>query len=257
VGRVKLLFWLGLSGLLLPIGCGSHRLALERALLLPSENAPVRDLDGHYVVRCPDVLMIHAPQRPEASGEREIGPSGCISLFPGAEVEVAGLSVQEASQAIARRLGSDVQCRVSQFNSQQIFLIDPRGATQRSVPYRGPETVVEFLRRVGGLEGADLDEVTVVRAHVAEGRAPEVFTVDLEAILLKKDAQTDIRLAPFDRLYLAQTSRWRLHRCLPPWMRTLADRLHGPRLSPARHAPTPLTPPPLTSAPLAGTLGPG
>ncbi|MFQ3652409.1 MAG: hypothetical protein SNJ75_19005, partial [Gemmataceae bacterium] len=114
--------------------------------------------------------------------------------------------------------------------------------TQRAVPYRGPETVVEFLQRVGGLEGADLDEVTVVRAHVAEGLAPEVFEVDLEAILLKKDAQTNIRLAPFDRVYLAQTHRWRLHRCLPPWMRSLTDRLHGRRR---------------LDSPLAVPLGPG
>lgn len=240
--RANVLCWLGLCVLLLPVGCGSHRLALERALLLPDENAPTRDLDGHYLVRCPDVLLIHAPQRPEASGEREIGPSGCITLFPGAEVEVAGLSVQDAGRAIARRLGSEAQCRVAQFNSQQLLLIDPRGATQRAVPYRGPETVVEFFRRVGGLEGADLDEVTVVRAHVAEGREPEVFPVDLEAILLKKDAQTDIRLAPFDRIYLAQTHRWRLHRCLPPWLRSLTERLQGPR--------RPLSP-------LAAPLGPG
>jgi len=220
------LAWCALAALL-TLGCGSHRLALERALLEATPAVSTRDLDEQYILRCPDVLRLEAPYRPEANGERAIGPAGSILLFPGAEVEVAGLSVAEASRAIARRLGSEVQCRVSQFNSQHLFLIDPRGARQHAVPYRGPETVVEFLRRVGGLEGADLDHVTVIRAGIADGRAPEVFQVDLEAILLKKDAQTNIRLAPFDRVYLAQSKRWRLHHCLPPWLRSLVDRLKG------------------------------
>jgi protein involved in polysaccharide export with SLBB domain len=215
--------------LALLVGCGSHRLSLERALLHPAQGPVERDIDLHYVLRCPDHLFLDVPTRPEAAGEREIDPSGCITLLPGAVVEVAGLTLPEATRVISRRLGTEVRCRVIKYNSQHLFLIDPRGATQRSIPYRGPETVVEFLRRAGGLEGADLDEVTVVRAHVADGRPPEVFEVDLEAILLKKDAQTDIRLAPFDRVYLSQSRSWWLCNCLPPWMRPIVQRLTGTR----------------------------
>jgi len=116
---------------------------------------------------------------------------------------------------------------VVKHDSQHVFLVDPRGATQRAIPYHGPETIVEFLRRAGGLEGAEFQTVQVVRAHVADGRPAEVFDVDLAAILLKHDAQTDVRLAPFDRIYMPQTKRWRRCACLPPWMRPMYRRLTG------------------------------
>jgi protein involved in polysaccharide export with SLBB domain len=219
--------WPALLAVALFAGCAGHRQAIDRALAAGKDLPPTRDLAAHYLIRCPDQLEIRAPQCPEAEGVRAVAPSGFIVLLPGGEVEIAGLTAPEAGHAISRRLGCLATCRVVKHDSQHVFLVDPRGATQRAVPYRGPETVVEFLRRAGGLEGAELQTVQVVRAHVADGRPPEVFDVDLGAILLKQDAQTDVRLAPFDRVYVAQTKRWRLCACLPPWMRPVYRRLTG------------------------------
>jgi len=69
--------------------------------------------------------------------------------------------------------------------------------------------------------------VQIVRSHVAEGKAPEVFHVDLAAILNKHDLQTNIPLEPFDQIYVGQNRRSKLCPCLPPWLRPLFEALSG------------------------------
>src|SRR6478672_4527688 len=60
-------------------GCAGHRPALERALKAERGGAALaHELESHYVVRCPDVLDVFAPARPDASGERAVGPDGII-----------------------------------------------------------------------------------------------------------------------------------------------------------------------------------
>ena len=100
-----------------------------------------------------------------------------------------------------------------------MFLCGPVAGHERAVPYEGPETVVAFLKRVGGLtRDAEPREVHVVRANVASGRRPEVFDVDLPAILTRGDEQTDIALQPYDQVYIGETARSNWAKCLPPWM---------------------------------------
>jgi hypothetical protein len=63
---------------------------------------------------------------------------------------------------------------------------------------------------------------------VADGRPPEVFHVDLAAILRRHDQSTNVRLEPFDEVYVGQTRRGCVAACLPPWMRKLGGWLDGP-----------------------------
>src|SRR5262249_10600175 len=69
--------------------------------------------------------------------------------------------------------------------------------------------------------------IQVVRAHVADGKPPEVFDVDLEAIMDKNDQETNIKLQPFDQVYVGQSNSLRIKKCLPPWLRPLYGRIFG------------------------------
>jgi hypothetical protein len=96
------------------------------------------------------------------------------------------------------------------------------------VPYVGPETVTELLQRAGGLTaGAEAGDVQVVRSHVADGKAPEVFTIDLRAIIIDKDPHSNVRLQPFDQIYIGQSRRSCLSRCLPHWLRPFFNGVVG------------------------------
>ena len=75
-----------------------------------------------------------------------------------------------------------------------------------------PTTVTETTRE------AEPREVHVVRANVAIGRRPEVFPVDLAAILTRGDAKTNVPLQPYDQVYVGETRRSNWAKYLPPWM---------------------------------------
>jgi protein involved in polysaccharide export with SLBB domain len=121
-----------------------------------------------------------------------------------------------------------VSVSVASYASQEVLLFGEVPGLERAVAYRGPETVLDLLQRVGGLApGAAPDEIQVVRTHVADGRPPEVFRVDLRAILYKHDMETNVRLEPFDQVHIGQSRTSRLGSCLPPLFRPVYDSLSG------------------------------
>ncbi len=192
-----------------------------------------------YTVGCPDVLDITVAGRADLSGQQAIGPDGRVSLGPAGAVRVEKRTPEEAAACVARRLGlapGRVQVRVAQFKSQELYLSGQGVGVPRAIPYRGQETVLDLLQRTGGiLPAAAPEEVYVIRPHVAEGGRPEVFHVDLQAIVLKKDQRTNLRLLPFDQVYVGETRHGAFEQCLPPWLRPLYQACWG--IKPAKGPP--------------------
>jgi protein involved in polysaccharide export with SLBB domain len=239
-GKGRSRWGIGLVGLFLPlvIGCAASRPQLERALL--ADRTPAAhgdDADRLYRVHCPDVLELDVAGVPAWSGPRPVGADGRIDLAGGKRLRVDGRTLPKiaADVAVLARVPPErVQVRVVEFNSQQVYLFGEVSGMQRALPYRGPETVLDLLQRAGGITpGAALSDVRVVRAHVADGTTPEVFHIDLEAIVRKKDQHTNIRLEPFDQVYVGQSRRSGLCPCIPPWLRPAYETLCGLRRSPA------------------------
>ncbi|HVS37131.1 MAG TPA: polysaccharide biosynthesis/export family protein [Gemmataceae bacterium] len=231
-------FW-GFGGVLaaalgLSAGCAADGTRLERALMSNRDPAAHSgDLEEHYAVHCPDLLELEAAGRPDCGGAHQIGADGRISLPDGGRLHVDGLTTAEISQAAAARLQlspDQVQVQVVGYDSQQIYLFGAVAGRERCMPYQGPETVVDLLQRVGGVSaGAAVGDVQVVRSHVADGSSPELFHVDLEAILLRHDQRTNIRLQPFDEVYVGELRRSSFKCCVPPWLRPLYERACGLR----------------------------
>jgi protein involved in polysaccharide export with SLBB domain len=232
-GSCRWRWWLG--GLLIALagGCAAGRTEFEQALLADrTPGAHGRDPSGQYRVHCPDVVELDVDGAAAWSGTRRIGADGRIALGNGQRLRVDGLTPPAVAAAVAERAGvppGSVRVRVAEFNSQQVYLIGEVGV-QRALPYRGPETVLELLQRAGGITpGAAPGDVQVVRTHVADGTTPEVFHIDLEAIVLKKDQHTNVRIEPFDQVYVGQSRRGRLRPCFPPWLRPTYEALCGLR----------------------------
>jgi protein involved in polysaccharide export with SLBB domain len=184
-----------------------------------------------YAVECPDVLDLVIPGHPELSHAQTVGVDGRINLGPFGRLLVEGQSVVDVAANIAQvtqTLPSEVQVSVASYRSQQIFLFGQVAGTQRAVAYRGPETVQELLQRVGGISaGAAPENVTVIRSHVADGRQPEVFHVDLRAIVADHDQRTNVRLAPFDQIYVGQNRRSTMEKCVPPCLQPVYELFCG------------------------------
>ena len=206
---------------LLLSGCAGEGGRLSKALIADRQPAAhARNLETHYRVRSPDVLRVEVIGQPTKSGTFEVGLDGRIILADH-PVEAEGRSTDRIATLVARDVGSkvaDVRVSVQEFKSQQLYLFGEIASKHQVLPYRGPETILDLLQRVGGgTAGAALADVRVVRSHVADGLPPEIFHVDLDAILVKKDLQSNIRLEPSDHIHIGQSRRSKVACQLPPW----------------------------------------
>jgi polysaccharide export outer membrane protein len=208
-------------------GCAAPGQHLDLARLGERPTAARQnELVEEYHIGCPDVLEASIPDvRPGStrrlvSGPRRVGADGRIDLGALGRLRVEGKTVAEVAQAIAERAGlprSQVRVRVVEYNSQQVYLTGQVNGLKRAVAYQGPEKVVELLQRAGGLTaGAAVGDVKVVRAHIVDGRAPEVFKVDLEAIMDNHDQASNLVIQPFDQIYVGESRQSSLERCMPP-----------------------------------------
>jgi len=191
------------------------------------------DVAEHYAVGCPDVLEVSVSNRPDLSGRFTIGPNGRIELERLGRPRVEGRTVPDINRLLAEQAGMppvQVHVRVANYQSQEVYLFGQVSGLQRAVPYQGPETVLDLLQRTGGItSGAAPAEVYVIRTRVAEGQRPEVFRVDLRAIVLNHDERTNIRLRPFDQIHVGETRQARVERSIPPWLRPLYQAVWEPQ----------------------------
>jgi len=218
--------------LVLLAGCAGGGNKVDRALLSQRSSAhPSYPVANYYQIHCPDQVDIHFNGIHPWQGQAGVGPDGRMAVGTLGVVRVDGLTPPQVGERLGQQLGlrpDQVQVTVTAYKSQQIYLYGEVAGSQRAVEYQGPETVVELLQRVGGLTpGASPCDVQVVRAHVADGKQPEIFHVDLNAIVLKRDEQSNIRVQPFDQIYIGQTKQSCLAKCLPPVFRTFFEYLCG------------------------------
>jgi protein involved in polysaccharide export with SLBB domain len=222
-----------LPGLVVAVaaGCAVDSATLDRALLADRNPAAhVADTAARYLVRSPDVLAVTVAGRPEWSGPRPVNADGRIALgdqFP----RVDGRTAAEITQLVARQCGvaaSQVHVAVAEYRSQHLYMLSEAPGLEKVVAYHGPETIVDVLQRAGGVpKGGAPRDVQVVRAHVADGGSPEVFHVDLDAILLKQDQRTNMTVESFDQIYIGQTRGSSVLACIPPVLRPLFRKMCG------------------------------
>lgn len=218
-------------------GCVTSKPHIDQAMRT-EQGGPVRNegVAGQYRLRCPDVLEVNVLGQPDLLVRGPIGPDGRFDLPGYGRLRIEGQTMGETAQALAAVDDvpvAVVQVRVLQYRSQQIYLFGEGIGLPRAVPYQGPETVVDLLERIGGLTpGAAAGDVYVVRPHLTTGRPPEVFHIDLAAILLKRNQGTNLRLEPFDQVHVGQTRQACLEKCVPPWLRPTYESLCGLRPPP-------------------------
>jgi polysaccharide biosynthesis/export protein len=195
----------------------------------PPTEAEVLGVAEHYRVGCPDILEIAVKNRGEFDGNYTVEPDGRINLGRYGRLRVEGRLPGEVGGLLAEEIGvrpQDVRVRVAEFRSQHVIIFGGVVGWQRTVPYRGQETVLELLQRAGGITpGAAPEHVYVVRAHLGQEPRPEVFHVDLDAIVMKKDERTNVRVLPFDQVYVGETRQARMERLIPPWLRPVYQKI--------------------------------
>jgi protein involved in polysaccharide export with SLBB domain len=219
--------------LLVSTGCADCKF-LKQTCPQPTNPATAAHLpapDTAYRIGCPDVLEIAFADHPEWDVLAAVDLDGRIVLPKPGSPRVEGRTLEDVRHELARlgKVAPDrVTVRLAAARSSHVFIHGPIRGRVRVVPYQGPEPVIDFLRRVGGLPpGSKLNQVYVVRPNVATGTRPEVFQVDVARVLVENDQATNIPLKPSDEVYVGETTRSVVARMIPDWMEPLYRKLIG------------------------------
>ena len=262
IGGKQLVVWLvaalGLSG----AGCMGH----DRAALVPPPMGVIPSELSKvtlppYVIEAPDVLDIQvftdsldvlkppvalSPQ--SISGPHLVNPDGVVRLGIWGSVNVSGLSIEQATEAIRqhvfKRMQSDYRIRVKvdkpdkllvvvdvlAYNSKPYYIItDGAGFGEQifSFPITGGETVLDALARVGGLPDiASKRNIWIARRSPTPGNGEQIIPIDYVGMTQHGVAQTNYQVLPGDRIYVRAEKIFRFDRFL---QKTLApiERLLG------------------------------
>lgn len=219
--------------LLLVAGCTDVKF-LHRHCPTPTDAKTAADTpspDAAYRVGCADVLEVAFADRPEWDAIASVGVDGRLPLETPASPRVEGLTLAEVRDVLARDAAMSperVHVWLASARCSQVYLHGPIRGRIRAVPYQGPESAIDFLKRVGGLPpGSKLNQVYVVRPNVATGRRPEVFQVDVPAVLLDGDDATNVLLRPSDEVYIGETRGSSISRLMPAWLGPAYRRVVG------------------------------
>ncbi len=212
-------------------GCANSRAMVHKHLMDHRTDVSRPDIAETYQVAWPDVIEVFVATRSEFNGRFTIGTDGRIPLADYGSVRVEGLSPSKIAERIARETGTeprDVRVRIAEYQSQHVMLFGEVHGSQRPIAYRGQETVLDLLQRVGGITpGAEPMQVYVVRTHMESHQRSDVIHVDLPAIILKKDFRTNVRLLPFDQIYVGESSQSKFVKSLPDVAKPLAQAIGG------------------------------
>lgn len=184
-----------------------------------------------YQVGCPDVLEVVFRDRPDWDAIAVVNVDGRLPLEQPGNPRVEGLTLEQIRDDLAVLAGcapERVSVALAAARSGRVVVYGPVRGRARAVPYQGPEPVIDFLKRVGGLPpGSKLNQVYVVRPNVAAATRPQVFRVDVAAVLVDGDNRTNIPLQSDDQVYVGETKQSSLSRLMPDWLGTVYRRATG------------------------------
>jgi protein involved in polysaccharide export with SLBB domain len=215
-------------------GCCPNTQFLRRKCPTPDDPRAAAEAPApttEYRVGCPDVLKLAFRDRPDWDAVVVVDVDGRLPLDQPGNPRVDGRTLKQIRDdlaALADCPPDRVSVSLAAARSGRIVVYGPVRGRARAVPYQGPEPVIDFLKRIGGLPpGSRLNQVFVVRPNVAAAARPQVFRVDVGAVLVDGDNRTNVSLLPDDQVYVGETKQSSVSRVLPDWLGTVYRRATG------------------------------
>lgn len=201
-----------------------------------------------YVIEPPDILIIESTQQirdQPVRGQHLVRPDGTVALGIYGVAPVAGLTLEQAKEMIARVLEQRIKdferknlyVDVLAYNSKFYYVITDGGGFGEQVirlPITGSETVLDGISQINGLPPvASKKAIWVARSFPCQGGhgSETVLPVDWCGITQRGDTATNYQIMPNDRIYVKAQKLVRidtaLARFLSPIERVLGVTLLG------------------------------
>ncbi len=172
-------------------------------------------------------------------GDHLVRPDGTVSLGTYGSVMVAGLTLDQAKEAIEKHLNKymlkpEVAVDVSGYNSKVYYVIfDGAGFGEQvfRFPVTGNETVLDAVANVNGLPPVAWKKRIWIARPTRDGEADQVMPVDWAGISRRAAMGTNYQVLPGDRLYVQAepliTTDTYLGRFLAPFERIMGFSIFG------------------------------
>jgi polysaccharide biosynthesis/export protein len=156
-------------------------------------------------------LVMSAGMQP-ITGEHLVGPDGTVNLGSYGSVYVAGLTVEEATQAINTHLAEfldnpQVSLSVFAYNSKVYYVVTEGaglGDTVARFPITGNETVLDALAQVNGLTRVSSKRIWIARPMPGGAGCDVILPVDWREITAGGATASNYQVLPGDRVFIAQ-----------------------------------------------------
>ncbi len=215
-----------------------------------------------YVIEPPDLILVQFLRDPKlvpqpVDGQFLVRPDGTITLGVYGTVKVAGLTLDEAKDAIISVLRTRVQpiqeiddqgkpkvdkdgkpvyldmrnevvVDVLEFASKYCYVIADGagfGATVVRIPINGSDTVLDVFGKVGGLPAQSAKK----KIWVARPATGQQLPVDWESVAMRGDPYTNYQVFPGDRIFVHSDALLRFDTAVGKFVNP-AERLLGATL---------------------------
>jgi polysaccharide export outer membrane protein len=154
----------------------------------------------------------------QITGEHLVSPDGMINLGTYGQIYVAGLTLEQAKEAIEKQLDEHLEAPkvmvdVAAYNSKFYYVItDGAGLGDQVVklPIAGGETVLDAISEIGGLGGQATKDIWIARPAADHGGYEQRLPINWDAIVKKGITATNYQLFPNDRIYIRASELNRL-----------------------------------------------
>lgn len=202
--KIATIWALGLA-LLAGVGCQSTApLRGDYAAFLRTPGTTSAAVD--YRIAPPDRLSITGSAWPDAGLERvKVRPDGTVALPVLGDVLVAGLTAEEATDALTLRLRATdpeakVCVKVSAYASQHVYVFG-QVADTGPFAWEAGTRLLDVIAQARPVDGAATKRIEVVRPD-DDGTLSQRVTVDVEQVIRSGDATLNLVLRPGDVVYV-------------------------------------------------------
>jgi len=146
------------------------------------------------------------------TGEHLVAPDGRINLGTYGLVEVAGMTLDEARQAVETQLSHfldqpQVSLSVFAYNSKVYYVITEGAGSGDAVakfPITGNETVLDAVAQINGLSRLSSKNIWIARPASGESGCDVILPVNWKEITKGAATATNYQVLPGDRVFIAE-----------------------------------------------------
>ncbi len=201
--------------------------------LPPPPSAPTAGTAGSpepYRIQTGDVLAVRLLLNPDLDEDVVVRPDGHVSTTVVGDELASGRSIQELTAALTHDYTSIIRnprltVVLKTFSPTRIYVGGEVAKPGESITAGLPPTVSQAIARSGGLKSGSGDRVFIIRR--GQDDVPQLYSAPLRDVMKADDPKADVRVAPYDVVYVPHDGISEVRRFLDEFLAQLVPVIWG------------------------------